>query len=135
VKDTIVIVNRFHLLNGGDRREGNLITCNGVEEMQLGPLVGGDNPAMAGTDHVSTTNRWVWERQCARLVLRETVETCNVLTGRFTSVEQAWCLGLFILPKLAQGGVYGSPGGANRTSTNEVRDLKGGKYINQDIAW
>ena len=108
---------------GGHRREGDLLTGDRVDHVQLRPVVGGDQPAIGGANQIPATDRQLREREPVDPVLCEVVEAGNVIRIRFRCVEEAWRLWPMVTSMAEQAGVRSVPRGAYGAGTQQVRDL------------
>lgn len=126
------------LLDGGGGWEVDLVTRDGVEEVQLGPPVDGDDPAVGGADEVAAADRRVRESERVRLLLREAVEACGTVAGGRVGVEEARRLRPDPSPELplvTEGVAGAAPGGADAARAEEVWDLERREYRRQDVLW
>ena len=109
---------------GGHRREGDLLTGDRVDHVQLRPVVGGDQPAIGGANQIpAAADRRLREREPVDPVLCEVVEAGNVVSVGFRGVEEAWRLWPMVAPMAEQAGVRSVPHGAYGAGTQQVRDF------------
>ena len=128
---TVPVAEWPDLLDGGDGREVDLVTRDGVEEVELGPPVDGDDPAVGRADEVAAADRRVRESERVRLLLCEAVEARGARAGGRVGVEKARRLRPDPSPELrlvTQGVAGAALGGADAARAEEVWDLESREY-------
>lgn len=76
------------MVNSGDRRETGLGAGNGIDEAEVGDLVGGDDPTMPRTDHGVFGDHAEWERDSDGLASQGAMDDGVVRGVGLTGVEQ-----------------------------------------------
>lgn len=85
-----VVEDGGHVLDGGHRRQRELVTVDGVEEVELGPGVRGDEPPVGRDPDVPIGDRWARRvRKLERLAGGKAIE----LAASGCGVEEAGSLG------------------------------------------
>jgi hypothetical protein len=134
VRGAALLVRAHHdVVEPGDGRERGLGARDGVEEVQVGGLVGDDQPAVAGAQQGPEGERGPREGDLQRCAGGRAVERGGAGGEGAAGVEQAGGLPRRRGAEPAEGGVRRVPGGADGAGADGTRDVQRQQEADQEL--
>lgn len=119
-----VVEDGVYLLDGGNGWERDLLAGGGIEKVELGAGIGGDEPPVRRSDDVALPDGGIGETRLVGIFVGQAEDLGGAGGAAGSGVEEAGCLGADVDAEAAEGTSDGAPGSADDGGAEEVWELE-----------